>query len=110
MKLVLLLALILPACATCPPCDETGLRYMLDVSERRIEETESQLGMCRNETRMAYKDLDEALEQLERADDDADEGRAYAKDLIHKLDIMETHDRQREDLRAWAGGPEVPEL
>jgi len=69
--------------------DCVGLRAQIDVLERRQEELESALAMAERKVEV---------------------GKALAQDLIRKLDIAETYDRQLEDLRDWAGGPPVPEI
>lgn len=104
MRKLLLPLLLATGCATVQAPDVCeGMRLEIDQLERRVEELESQLSLCQGDSDAAYTDLDECLEKLEV-------GSELAEDLIHRLDIMEEHDAQRERLRDWAGGPEVPEL
>ena len=79
--------------------DPDGLRGEIDVLERRQEELESALAVAQGNLDAAREDLDGALRKLK-------EGLAYAQDLIYKLDIMETFDRQLKDLRDWCGLPD----
>ena len=85
-------------------CDRT-----VETLETRIVELESALSVAERDIANKQVEISDLKTDLAEAMGKLRLGLALAQDLIKRLDIMEEHDAQRERLRDWAGGPEIPE-